>query len=142
MPELATLSYRHTPARQIAVALFAGVWLINAIWMLADPAGWYGSIDGVPNTGPYNPHFVRDIGVAYLMLALLSAAALRWPGHAAALLGAVTLYLGLHAGLHVWDIAAARLPMEHILIDLPGVFLPPLIAAALTWWCAPARATL
>jgi len=39
----------------------------------------------------------------------------------------------------VWDIAAARLPVEHFLIDLPGVFLPPLIAAALAWWCAPVR---
>ncbi|MEP2827691.1 hypothetical protein [Parvibaculum sp.] len=139
MTESATASYRHPPARQVALALFAAIWLINAIWMLADPAGWYASIDGVPNTGPYNPHFVRDIGVAYLMLAILSAAPLRWPDHSTALLSAVTLYLGLHAALHIWDIAAARLPLEHILIDLPGVFMPPLIAAALVWWCAPAR---
>ncbi|HAC57918.1 MAG TPA: hypothetical protein DCF73_06135 [Rhodobiaceae bacterium] len=139
MAELISPLSRRSPLKRVVLALFALVWLINAIWMLADPADWYASIDGVSNTGPYNPHFVRDIGVAYLMLALLSGAAIRWPVHATALLGAVTLYLGLHALLHVWDIAAARLPIEHVLVDLPGVFLPPFISAALTWWCAPAR---
>lgn len=139
MSDLATFPARLQPAKQAALAIFALIWLVNAVWMLADPANWYASIDGVPNTGPYNPHFVRDIGVAYLLLAALSAAAIRWPAHAAAFLGAVTLYLALHALLHVWDIAAARLPLDHVLIDLPGVFLPPFIAAALAWWCAPAR---
>lgn len=139
MTELASAPFTQRPAKQALTGLFALAWLVNGVWMLADPAGWYASIDGVSNTGPYNPHFVRDIGVAYLTLAGLSAAAIRWPVHAAAFLGAVTLYLGLHALLHVWDIAAARLPLEHLLIDLPGVFLPPLLSAALTWWCAPSR---
>ncbi|MBC7286204.1 hypothetical protein [Hoeflea sp.] len=139
MTELTATLTPHRPAKRVVLGIFTLVWFVNAVWMLADPAGWYASIDGVPNTGPYNPHFVRDIGVAYLVLAALSAAAIRWPAYAVAFLGTVTLYLGLHALLHVWDIAAARLPVEHILIDLPGVFLPPLIAAALTWWCAPAR---
>ena len=34
--------------------LFAGLW-------------WYGVVPGVTATGPYNPHFVRDIGAAYLV---------------------------------------------------------------------------
>lgn len=139
MTEVAITHHRNRALKTTALAIWGLIWLINALWMLADPAGWYATIDGVPNTGPYNHHFVRDIGVAYLMLALLVAAAIRWPGKAVPFLGAVTLYLGLHALLHVWDIAAARLPAEHVLVDLPGVFLPPFIAAALTWWCAPAR---
>lgn len=130
---------RSNPVRTALLALWALLWLANALWMLADPAGWYASIDGVPNTGPYNHHFVRDIGVAYLTIALLAAAAIRWPGAAVPLLSAGTIFLGLHALLHVWDIAAARLPAEHILMDLPGVFAPPFISAALAWWASPAR---
>ena len=39
----------------------------NALWMLADPLRWYHDLPaGVPDTGPFNPHFVRDIGCAFL----------------------------------------------------------------------------
>lgn len=134
---MTAIPLRHPPLKAAALALFAAIWLGNGLWMLADPAGWYASVAGVSNTGPYNPHFVRDIGCAYLMLGLLTLGAIRWPSAALPLLGAVTLYLTLHALLHVWDIAAARLPLSHLLIDLPGVFAPPLVAAALAWWCAP-----
>ncbi len=140
---MTTLADRSSTMRLLkpaALVLWGGLWLGNALWMLADPAGWYAGIDGVANTGPYNPHFVRDIGMAYLTLALLAFAAIRWPGHAVPLLGAGTLFLGLHALLHVWDIAAGRLPAEHVLMDMPGVFLPAFVGAFLTWWCAPHRA--
>lgn len=130
---------RLSPLKMTALGLWALLWLGNALWMLADPASWYQSIDGVSNTGPYNVHFVRDIGLAYLTIGLMTVAAIRWPAAALPLLGGVTLYLALHGLLHVWDIAAARLPAEHILLDLPGVFLPPFISAALAWWCAPAH---
>ncbi|MEQ8266876.1 MAG: hypothetical protein RH982_06755 [Parvibaculum sp.] len=139
MTLLATAATERRPAKAAVLALWGTLWLVNALWMLADPAGWYAGVDGVSNTGPYNPHFVRDIGLAYLTVALLVFGAIRWARHAVPLLGAGALFLGLHALLHVWDIAAGRLPMEHMLMDMPGVFLPPLLAALLTWWCAPAR---
>jgi len=137
-----TLASRHPTLRlpkAVALGLWGTLWLGNALWMLADPAGWYAGVDGVANTGPYNPHFVRDIGMAYLTLALLAFAAIRWTAHAVALIGAGTLFLGLHAILHIWDIAATRLPAEHILMDMPGVFLPVLVGASLMWWCLPVR---
>ncbi|WP_339830270.1 hypothetical protein [uncultured Parvibaculum sp.] len=137
-----TRASRHPTLRlpkAVALGLWGTLWLGNALWMLADPAGWYAGVDGVANTGPYNPHFVRDIGMAYLTLALLAFAAIRWTAHAVALIGAGTLFLGLHAILHIWDIAATRLPAEHILMDMPGVFLPVLVGASLMWWCLPVR---
>ncbi len=129
-----------TPLKTGVLARWGLFWLAVALWMLGDPAGWYAGVDGVPNTGPYNPHFVRDIGMAYLTLALLVFAAIRWPAQATPLVGAGALFLGLHALLHVWDIAAGRLPAEHILMDMPGVFIPVVVSIFLTWWCAPARA--
>ncbi|MDX5366102.1 MAG: hypothetical protein LPK88_06625 [Alphaproteobacteria bacterium] len=139
MTALSLSAPRPGPLKTAALVLWAALWLGNALWMLADPASWYRGIDGVSNTGPFNVHFVRDIGVAYLTIGLMTAAAIRWPAAALPLLGGVTLYLALHGLLHVWDIAAARLPAEHILMDVPGVFLPPFISAALAWWCAPAH---
>jgi hypothetical protein len=38
----------------------------NGLWMLLAPAGWYRGLPaGVPDTGPLNVHFVRDIGAAF-----------------------------------------------------------------------------
>ncbi len=37
--------------------------------MLADPAGWFvGLPAAVPDSGPLNEHFVRDIGATFTML--------------------------------------------------------------------------
>ena len=38
----------------------------NALWMLVGPMHWYTDLPAaVPDTGPFNPHFVRDIGCAF-----------------------------------------------------------------------------
>lgn len=129
VPALHTRGLKRAVLGLAALALLA-----NALYMLADPQGWYGAVEGVPDTGPFNPHFVRDIGVAYLSLALMTAAAARWLGAAVPLLWSVTLFLGLHALLHVWDMAAGRLEPDHLLIDAPGVFAPVLVAALLAFW--------
>lgn len=131
---------RHTPLKRTILGLLALFLLGNAIFMLLNPLGWYGAVAGVPDTGPFNPHFVRDIGVAYLTIALLTAAAACWLRHAFVLMSAVTLYLGLHVLLHIWDVAAGRLDPDHLLIDFPGVAGPTIIAAALVYWLRADRA--
>jgi hypothetical protein len=41
----------------------------NGLWMLAAPCSWYLDLPvRVPDTGPFNPHFVRDIGVTFVVL--------------------------------------------------------------------------
>jgi len=108
--------------------------LANGLWMLLAPAGWYLHLPAaVPDTGPLNPHFVRDVGAAFVTIGavLLLAAPSR------GVLLAVTLFYVLHAVVHVTDLAAGRLGAEHWLIDLPGVFLPALVLGALClprWW--------
>src|SRR4030095_16749494 len=84
-----------------ALTIFAVANLGNAAWMLADPAGWYAGLPAaVPDTGPLNTHFVRDIGSAFAVMgaALLLAAfraALRPP-----MIAAVALFYVLHALVH------------------------------------------
>jgi len=108
--------------------------LANGLWMLLAPAGWYLHLPAaVPDTGPLNPHFVRDIGAAFTTIGVVLLLAAPHRG----VLLAVTLFYVLHAIDHVTDLAAGRLGAEHWLIDLPGVFLPALLLGALClprWW--------
>lgn len=112
-------------ARWIYAVLGAGS-VANGLWMLAAPAQWFASIPGAADTGPFNPHLVRDYGICYLIVgsAVLVALARAFPY---ALHAAVTAFFTGHALLHAWDILAGRLPAHHWTMDLPGVFLPALL---------------
>lgn len=100
----------------------------NALWMLAGPAHWYSDLPAaVPDTGPYNEHFVRDIGVAFATVALAfgwAAFASRWRPP---LVMVGTVFLAGHAALHVFDTLRGFLDGDHWLLDLPGVYLPALL---------------
>jgi hypothetical protein len=105
----------------------------NGLWMLIVPEAWYHAVPGVADTGPMNIHFIRDIGNAYLVAALGLLWLARSPKRAwpAALAGAI--FLTLHALVHVWEFASGREIAHHMLADLPGVFLPAIIALWLAW---------
>jgi uncharacterized protein YjeT (DUF2065 family) len=124
------------------VAWMLGIGLaVNGLVMLGFPADWYGTIPGVVDTGPFNAHFIRDIGVAYLV----SGAALVWlavhpAARPAAQAGAA--FLTLHALVHLWDAAAGREHAHQLLIDLPTVFLPPVLAIWIAWTPTGRGATL
>src|SRR5207244_12087392 len=86
--------------------------LANGLWMLLAPAGWYHHLPAaVPDTGPLNPHFVRDIGAAFVTIGavLLLAAPSR------GVLLAVPLFSVLHPPVHLPDLPAARLAPGHCL---------------------------
>ena len=101
---------------------------VNGAWMLLFPRSWYTDFPAdIPHTGPFNPHFVRDLGVVYLVVALAFAWSARHvdrsrPVH----LGLMVFFVG-HALIHLVDIASGSLPRSHWLIDAPGVFIPALI---------------
>ncbi len=104
----------------------------NGLAMLAAPTEWYAALPSVADTGPFNPHFVRDIGVAYLVagtaFVALALSAKAWPAALTA-----TAFLTLHALVHLWDAAAGREHAHALLADLPTVFLPPALAIWLVW---------
>lgn len=113
----------------------------NGLVMLGFPADWYAAVPGVIDAGPFNAHFIRDIGVAYLV----SGAALVWlaanpAARPAAQAGAA--FLALHTLVHVWDAATGREHVHQLLIDLPTVFLPPALAIWIAFMPADRGATL
>jgi hypothetical protein len=102
--------------------------LANALWMLAGPMHWYEELPAaVPDTGPFNPHFVRDIGCAFLTVGI----ALVWSARAGAprrtLALVALIFLGAHALLHIYDTVVGNLPSSHWWLDFAGVYLPVIV---------------
>ena len=118
---------------RLAVAWILGLGLLaNGLTMLGVPNAWYGLVPGVGQTGPFNPHFVRDIGVAYLV----AGGTLVWfalDRNARPAAQAAAAFLALHALVHLWDVAAGREHVHQLLADLPTVFGPPALAAWIAW---------
>ena len=106
--------------------------LANGAWMLWSPSSWYTDLPAaVPDTGAFNSHFIRDIGVTYIVMAMGFAwCALRLDRCRPVHVG-LTLLLGGHALLHLVDITTGRLPSSHWMIDAPVVFVPALVLAVL-----------
>ncbi|MDP3746831.1 MAG: hypothetical protein Q8Q88_07245 [Phenylobacterium sp.] len=120
---------------RILAAALAAMLAVNALAMLFASFWWYGAVPGVTATGAYNPHFVRDIGAAYLV----TAGGLAWfawrPVQGWPALVAAAAFLVLHAGIHVFDASCSANPLADVIRDLPGVYLPALLAA----WLAVAK---
>lgn len=121
----------------IVFGLFALGSLGNGVWMLANPAHWYMTLPaGVPDFGPLNEHFVRDIGCAFSVLGVGLAIAAVVPRLRFAVCAATAGFYGLHAAVHVLDTLRGLVGPEHWWIDLPGVYAPALILIAATWLVA------
>ncbi|MGH8612036.1 MAG: hypothetical protein ACREYF_08340, partial [Gammaproteobacteria bacterium] len=85
-------------ASSIYAVLGAGS-VANGLWMLAAPGQWFASVPGATDTGPFNPHLVRDYGVCYLIVgAAILVALVR--GFPYGLHIAVTAFFAGHAMLH------------------------------------------
>ena len=123
-------------------ALLALMLSANGLVMLAASRWWYGAVPGVVMTGPFNPHFVKDIGAAYLAAGLGFAwlAIEQSPrGRGAAFAGA--LFLALHAGIHLADAMGAPSGLSDLVRDAPGVIAPAILALWLAWPSRPSSET-
>ena len=109
-------------------AISGAVCVANALWMLAGPLHWYNGVPAaVPDTGPFNPHFVRDIGCAFLATGVALAWAAFAPHWRSALLPIAAVFLGGHALVHAYDTLSGALDHTHWGLDAPGVYLPALL---------------
>lgn len=106
----------------------------NGTFMLVDPVGWYLAIPGVIDTGPFNQHFLRDIGLIFLLIGgAFMVGAFRREGRVA-LWAASAIWLTGHACFHVWEVLAGICGPSVLVRDFPAVTTPALVAIALTWW--------
>lgn len=123
-------------ARILSVIL-AVVLGINGLAMLFASFWWYNAVPGVIATGPYNPHFVRDIGAIYVM----TGASLVWfawrPARGWPALVAGAAFMVMHGAIHIFDASCSTSPFSAIARDFPGVFVPTILTAGLAIFCKP-----
>src|SRR5688572_21425144 len=82
----------------------------NGLFMLVAPEPWYNLVPGVTDTGPFNQHFIRDIGI-------------------------IQLFIGVAFGIGMWKQVAVGICSASTLVrDFPAVSMPALMGIALTLW--------
>ncbi|GEP07594.1 hypothetical protein [Methylobacterium oxalidis] len=124
-----------TSSSCLAFATLYGLILAtNGIFMLVAPMAWYDMVPGVPATGPFNQHFLRDIGLIFVLLGGAVLVGVLRPPMRTVLWGAVTLWLAGHALFHVWEVLVGICAPSALARDFPAVSLPAIIAAALVVW--------
>jgi hypothetical protein len=114
------------PVKRIVAALLGIGGAANGVFMLAAPPLWYDSVPGLAHTGPFNPHFVSDIGVAYLIAGLALIARAWQPRYWPAAVAGAAFMVG-HAVIHMLDIALQR--TGNVGVDVWLVIAPAMLAA-------------
>lgn len=119
----------------IAASVVLGTAAIaNGVFMLIDPERWYYAVPGVTTTGLFNQHFVRDIGLIFLLVGgafLLGAVR---PNLRIVSWAAPSIWLSGHALFHFWEVAVGICGPSVLARDFPAVTLPALIGLAITIW--------
>lgn len=119
----------------LALAVLLGLGAAaNGAFMLLSPANWYFAVPGVTTTGPFNQHFVRDIGLTFLLVAVALLAGVSKPRARVALWSAAALWLAGHALFHLWGVAAGICGSGALVQNFPAVTLPALLTGALAAW--------
>ena len=119
----------------LGIAALLGVALIaNGVFMLVAPADWYVAVPGVTATGPFNQHFLRDIGLIFLLLGGAFLVGAAQPHLRVALWAAPSIWLTGHALFHFWEVAVGICSPSVLPRDFPAVTLPAIIGISLTFW--------
>ncbi|MCP9276274.1 hypothetical protein [Mycolicibacterium arenosum] len=98
-----------TTVHRILLALLAVTGVLVGSWAYFAPKHWYDTFPGLglrwlPQLGPYNEHFVKDVGAFYLGLTVLSVCAFVYIANATLVrvaAGAWTVFNLLHLVFHV-----------------------------------------
>lgn len=116
---------------RLLAAATALVMAADALAQLFAPAWWYGFVPGVAATGPFNHHFVQDIGATYLVVALGFGWFAASPRGGWAALVSAAAFLSLHSLIHVADAVHSPVCGRDLMRDAPDIFLPALVAVGL-----------
>lgn len=112
--------------------VIGALWMTTGIVIFIDPQGFYDTTPGLALMGPFNSHFIRDVGLAFLAsgVATCAGAWCRNPG--LALAGVAWPFL--HALFHLQIWSHRGFPLDSIAaFDFGAVIAPAFLAAALTW---------
>jgi hypothetical protein len=108
----------------------------NGLFMLVSPASWYFAVPGVTTTGPFNQHFLRDIGLIFLFIGAALLIGVAMPRFRLVLWVSPTLWLSGHALFHFWEVAVGICGPSAIARDFAAVTLPAILGTILSLWAA------
>jgi hypothetical protein len=115
-----------------SLAILLGLALfVNGLLMLRDPLWWYGAVPTVPTTGPFNQHFVRDIGLMYVLTGVGFVVGALRPALRIAVWGAATAFHVMHGGLHIWETLVGICAPSTLAQDVPAVMTPAVLGIGL-----------
>lgn len=116
-----------------ALLIIVGLlWVATGLSIFADPHGFYDRTPGLAMMGPYNVHFIRDVGLAFVA-AGTSAAVGAWRRNRS-LAFAGTVWPFLHALFHIQIWSHRGFPFDAIAgFDFVAVMAPAFLAVMLAW---------
>ncbi|WP_151704366.1 hypothetical protein [Nitrincola alkalilacustris] len=120
-------------ATTVAATLLGLAALVNGFFMTFAPEAWYWLVPGVPGRGPFNQHFVRDIGINYILIGMAFVAGVMFIKHRMVLWLMPTAWLTGHAMIHVWEVIVGICGTISLIEDFAGVTLPALLALILVY---------
>jgi hypothetical protein len=105
----------------------------NGLFMLLAPVHWFAAVPGVPV--PFNPHFVMDIGMAYIASGVGLALGCRAGRSSAMLACAGATWPVLHAFIHIggWLMNGFPADTQIALSETVGVVGLAASGAVLAW---------
>ena len=123
--------------RRVILVLSAISTATLGVWAYFGPYSWYATFPGfgrhwLSQHGPYNEHFVKDIGAGFLALTVLSCAALVYVRNEAVVrtVAAVALVFGvLHLIYHVQTLH--MYDTQDKILNIVALVIPVLLAASL-----------
>lgn len=128
-------------ARITVLALLLGLAAMsNGVFMTLAPETWYWLVPGVPDRGPFNQHFLRDIGMIYLLVGIAFIYGAIYLRHSRLLWLMPTAWLVAYALFHIWEVLVGICGPESLLEDFAGVTLPALLALWLLYSSGKVRA--
>lgn len=129
-----------TLVKTLMILLGIGMFL-NGIYMLYDPLSWYYVVPTVVGTGPFNQHFIRDIGIIHLLVGAGYVVGLYLTVQRVWMWSASTIFLGLHGIFHLWEVAVGICGPETIAQNGALVHLPAILGLiGVVWALSPMAA--
>lgn len=100
----------------------------SGAWMLMNPLHWYENFPGrIPDFGPLNEHFVRDLGCIFVVLGVVSFKSVLDSSSRKHTLFILQAWFSSHAVIHLFDTLRGLVAFEHLYMDVPLCYLPPIL---------------
>jgi len=116
------------------IAILLGLLALgNGFFMTVAPESWYWLVPGVPDRGPFNQHFLRDIGINYMLIGAAFIYGAMYRKSRLLLWLVPTAWLVSHSIFHVWEVLVGICEPEALIVDFGGVTLPALVALGLVY---------